>query len=93
MSEIPDLPGRAERRRGPSTVPTHQAGEAFAEAHADASDALWPQPDRRGQHEVGAIGLQQIDRADIRRELALNQLDDVGGGAGICTRVRKYILA
>jgi hypothetical protein len=35
-----------------------QAREALRQLHADAADAFRPQPDRRGQHERRAIGLE-----------------------------------
>ena len=54
-----------------------QAGEPFAEPHADAADALGAQPDRRGEHQVGAIGLEQVDRADVGLEPLLNEVHDV----------------
>ena len=36
-----------------------QSRQPFGEAHAHAADALGAQPDRGGQHQVGAIRLQQ----------------------------------
>ena len=59
-----------------------QAGEPFGEPHAHAADALGPQADRGGQHQVGAIRLEQVDRADVGVEPALNQVDDVGQRLG-----------
>ena len=59
-----------------------QAGQAFGQPHADAADALGPQADGRGQHQVGAIGLEQVDRADVGVEPPLNQVDDVGQRLG-----------
>ena len=42
-----------------------QAGQPFGEPHPHAADALGPQADRRRQHQVRAIGLEQVDRADV----------------------------
>ena len=42
-----------------------QADQPFGEPHADAADALGAQADGRGEHEIRAIGLQQVDRADV----------------------------
>ena len=60
----------------------HEAGEALGEPHPDAADALRAQTDCRGQHQVGAIRLQQIDGADIGLEPRPNQMDDVGQRLG-----------
>ena len=51
--------------------------QPFAEPHPDAADALGPQADRGGQHQVGAIGLEQVHRADVGLEPPLNQVHDV----------------
>jgi hypothetical protein len=45
MSEIPDLPGRAERRRGPSTVPTHQVSNGDTSARLTSVEP--PRPSER----------------------------------------------
>ena len=65
----------------------HQAGEALGQAHADAADALGAQADRRREHEVRAIGLEQVDRADVGVEPPLDQVDDVVEGLrGVAAR-------
>jgi hypothetical protein len=50
---------------------------ALPTAACGPADALGPQADRRGEHQVGAIGLEQVDRADVGLEPALDQVDDV----------------
>ena len=57
-----------------------QAGQPFVDAHLHQADALRPQPDRRRQHQRGAIRLEQVDRADVGDEALLNEVDDVGQG-------------
>ena len=54
-----------------------EPGEAFRQPHADPADAFGPEPDRRREHEVGAIGLEQVDGADVGRETPLDEVDDV----------------
>ena len=56
----------------------HQAGETLGDAHADLPDALRPQTLGGRQHQVGAVGLEQIHRADVGREPLANQRGDVG---------------
>ena len=75
------LEARMRRRVGDDLRPQllgDQSGQAFGQPHADAADALRPQADGRGEHQVGAIGLEQVDRADVGLEPALDQVDDVG---------------
>ena len=79
------LEARMRRRVGDDLRPQllgDQAGQALGQPHADAADALRPQADRRRQHQVGAIGLEQVDRADVGLEPLLNQVDDVGQRLG-----------
>ena len=59
-----------------------QAGEAFAERHAQRADAARVQAERGGEDQVGAVGLQQISRADIGAEAHGDQGDDVHQGVG-----------
>ena len=59
-----------------------QARQAFGEPHPHAADAFGPQADRRREHQVGAVRLEQVDRADVGLEPALNQVDDVGQRLG-----------
>ena len=54
-----------------------EAGESLGQSHPDAADALGAQADRRGEHQIGAIRFQQVDRADIGLEPALDQMHDV----------------
>ena len=54
-----------------------QARQAFSQAHADAADAFGAESNRRREHQIGAIGLQKVDRADVGLEPPLDQMDDV----------------
>jgi hypothetical protein len=56
--------------------------QPLVQAHPDAADPLGPEPDGRRQHEVRAVGLQQIDRAHVGREASLDQPHDVRQGLG-----------
>ena len=44
------------------------------------ADALRTEADRCRQHQLGAIGFEQVDRTDVCRESPLNELDDVREG-------------
>ncbi len=55
-----------------------ESGQALGQAHSHAANAVLLEADRRGQHQIGPIGLKQIDRADVGLEPALNQVHDVG---------------
>ena len=52
------------------------------ERHAQCADAARVQAERGGQHQVGAIGLQQIGGADIGPEARGDQGDHVHQGVG-----------
>jgi hypothetical protein len=54
-----------------------EPGQPFRQAHADASDAVGAQPDGGSQHQGGAVRFEQVHRADVRLERALDELDDV----------------
>ncbi len=43
----------------------HQARQPFVQRHAQRADALGAKPERGGQHQVGAIRLQQIGGANV----------------------------
>jgi hypothetical protein len=53
------------------------AHEAFVEAHADLAHALWPESDSGGQDEIGSIGFEEVDRANVCFETLLYQPDDI----------------
>ena len=63
------LEARMVLRLAPTATGTHllghQPGQTFVQRHAQRADALRTKAERRGQHQVGAIRLQQIGRADI----------------------------
>ena len=54
-----------------------QADQALGEPHADLADALGAKPDRRRQHQRGAVRLEQIHRAHVSAEALLDQPDEV----------------
>ena len=43
----------------------NQTRQPFVQRHAQRADALRAKPDSRGQHQIGAVRLQQIGRADV----------------------------
>ena len=45
--------------------------------HAQRADAAWVKPERGGQHQVRAVRLKQIGRADIGSEARGDQCHDV----------------
>ena len=65
-----------------------QTGQALRQAHPDAADAFLPEPDRRREHEIRPIGLQEVDGTDVGREPPLNQVDDVGERFGCVPALR-----
>ena len=42
-----------------------KTGKSFGHPHPDLSDALRAEPLGGGQHQIRAIGLEEIDRADV----------------------------
>ena len=42
-----------------------ETGQALGQPHADPADALGAEADRCREHEVGAVGLEQVDRTDV----------------------------
>jgi hypothetical protein len=54
-----------------------QAHQSLRDPHADAADALGPQADRGREHQVCAIGFEQVGGADVCRKLAVDEMDDV----------------
>ena len=55
----------------------HQAREPFVQRHPQRADALRAQSDRRGQHQIGAVRLQQVGGANIGLEALGDQRDHV----------------
>src|SRR4051812_42550308 len=54
-----------------------QPRQAFIEPHAHAADALGAQADRGAEDELATLGLEEIDRADVGAEAALDKVDDI----------------
>ncbi len=50
-----------------------QADQALVQAQAQGADGLGAEPDRRGQHQIGAIGFEQVGRAHLGLEAPGNQ--------------------
>ena len=59
-----------------------QPGEAFMDSHAQGANALRTKPNRRCQHQVGAVRFKQISGADIGLKALGNQGDYVHQGLG-----------
>ncbi len=73
----------------------HQAGETFGRVHADAADALRPQTNGGGEDEIGAVGFEHIDGADVGGEPPLNEVNDVGerfGGVAAARHELRHVL-
>ena len=68
-----------------------QADESFIDCHAKLADAFMAQPERRGQHEIGAVGLQQIGGANFDAKPSGNQGDDVHQGLGRLAGFRRQV--
>ena len=69
----------------------HQAGQAFVHRHAKRANALRAKPDGRGQHQVGAIRLQQIRRTDVGLKAPGDQGDHVHQGLGRLAAFRREV--
>ncbi len=78
LAEIlePRMLGRILHDLGPQLF-ADEPGQPFRQSHPDASDAVGTQSDGGRQHQRGAVRLEQVHRADVRLERALDQLDDV----------------
>ena len=72
-----------------------QTGQALVKRHAQRADAARMKAERRGQHQVGAIRLKQISRADIGAETGGDQRDNVHqrvGGLAAVLRETGYFI-
>ena len=82
LARLPEVLEAGMRRRIGNDMGSqlfgHQPGQPFGEPHPDAADALRPEANRGGQHQIGAIRLQQVDRADVGLEPLPDQMHDVG---------------
>ena len=67
----------------------HQTGQSFLHRHSQLSNARLIQSDRRRQHQIGAIRLQQIRRANIDAEPPRNQPDHIHKSFGWIARLRR----
>jgi hypothetical protein len=68
-----------------------QAGESFIDCHAQLADAFPAQPERCGQDEIGAVGLQQVGGANIGAKPSGNQGDHVHQGLGRLAGLRRQV--
>jgi hypothetical protein len=55
-----------------------QTGESLGDPHSNLADALGAKAFGRRQHEIRAIGFEQVDRTDVGGEAAADQRGDVG---------------
>jgi hypothetical protein len=53
------------------------SGQSFVKPHAKRADALATKADSGGEHQVGAIGFQQVGGTDVGMEAPGDQGDDV----------------
>jgi hypothetical protein len=71
-----------------------ESSESFVQGKVQRTDAGLSQADGRGEHEVRAVGLEQIDRADFGAELACDDADDFeqsfGGTAALLTERSEF---
>jgi hypothetical protein len=65
-----------------------EADQPFVHAHAHATDARRLETDRRRQHEVAPVGVEEIDGADVAPELRLDGAGNVGESFGRIAAVR-----
>jgi hypothetical protein len=68
-----------------------QSHQALVEPHSHLAHAFRPQPDSRRQHEVCAVGLQQVHGAHVGRKAPLDEPDDVRQGLGWITAMRDQV--
>ncbi len=68
-----------------------QAGESFIDGHAKLADALGAKPERRCQHEIGAVGLKQVGGANIGTKPSGNQGNHVHQGLGRLAGLRRQV--
>ena len=69
----------------------HQARQPFMQRHAQRADAFRAQPERRGQHQIGAVRLQQIGGADVGVKSPGDQRDDVHQRLGRLAPLRREV--
>ena len=60
----------------------HQARQTFVQGQPKSANTFRAQPQRRGQHQVGSIRLQQIRRTDIGLKSPGDQGDHIHEGLG-----------
>ena len=68
-----------------------QADQSFIDCHAKLAHAFMAQTERRGQHEIGAVGLQQVGGANIRAKPSGDQRDHVHQGLGRLAGFRRQV--
>ena len=69
----------------------HQSRQTFVQSHAKRADALRTKPERRGQHQVGAVRFQQIGRTDIGLKAPGDQGHDVHQSLGRLAALGRQI--
>ncbi len=60
----------------------HQPGQTLVHRHAQSANALRPQAEGRGQHQIGPVRLQKIGRTHIRIESPGDQGHHIHEGFG-----------
>ena len=69
----------------------NQADQSFIHGHAQLAHAFRAQPQCRRQHQIGAVGLQQVGGTNIGAEAPCNQRDHVHQGFGRLSRLRSQV--
>ncbi len=84
LARVTEILEAGMRRRVGDADRAHPLGdepcETLGRSHAHPSDTVGTQPDRGGEHQRRAVGLEQIHGTDIGGESPLNEVDDVGEG-------------
>ncbi len=68
-----------------------QADQSFIDRHAKSADGFMAKAQRSGQHEVGAIGFEQVGGANIGAKSPGNQGDNVHQGLGRLAGFRRQV--
>ena len=72
-----------------------EPGQPLVERQPQSPDAFAAQPQRGGQHEIGAVGFQQIGGTDIGVETPCDQRDHVhqslGGLAAFARKIADFL--
>ena len=68
-----------------------QADQSFIDCHAKLADGFMAKPQGRGQHEIGAVGFEQVGGANIGAKSSGNQGNNVHQGLGRLAGLRRQV--